>query len=164
MFKSASIFRHFAIAILGFSLLSAFSVQAQDIKPAKDKATKKYGYQAKDKSWVIAPAFDNAKKFDDGVAEVEVNGFRGLINLDGSFLIAPEYDDITKFDKHGFCELKRKVNDVKLHGVANRNGQIVIPVEARSVDVDRSGDLIYAKYDVEVIKEAKTPLSDGIAD
>ena len=150
MYRKVRILRHFAIAILGFSLLSAVSAQAQDIKPAKDKATKKYGYQAKDKSWVIAPSFDNAKKFDDGVAEVEVNGFRGLINIDGSFLIAPEYDDITKFDKYGFCELKRKVNGVKLHGIANRSGQIVIPVEARSVDVDRSGDLIYAKYDVEV--------------
>ena len=144
------ILRHFAIVFLGFSMLSAFSAQAQDIKPAKDKATKKYGYQAKDKSWVIAPTFDVAKKFDDGVAEVEVNGSRGLINIDGSFLIAPEYDDITKFDKNGFCELKRKVNGVKLHGVANRSGRIVIPVEARSVDVDRSGDFIFAKYDVEV--------------
>ena len=150
MFNSLRTFRHFAIAILGFSLLAAASVQAQDIKPAKDKATKKYGYQAKNKSWVIAPAFDNAKKFDDGVAEVEVNGFRGLINIDGSFLIAPEYDDITKFDKNGFCELKRKINGTKLHGVANRSGRIVIPVEARSVDVDRSGDFIFAKYDTEV--------------
>lgn len=150
MYRQVRIISLLTTAILSFSLISAVSAQAQDIKPVKDKATKKYGFQAKNKTWVIAPAFDDAKKFDDGVAEVEVNGYRGLINIDGSFLIAPEFDDITKFDKNGFCELKRKVNGVKLHGVANRNGQIVIPVEARSVDVDRSGDLIYAKYDVEV--------------
>ena len=142
--------RHFAVLFCCISLLSAVSARAQDIKPVKDKATKKYGYQTKDKNWVIAPSFDNAKKFDEGVAEVEVNGFRGLIDIDGKFVIAPEYDDITKFDKHGFCELKRKVNGTKLHGIANRGGQIVIPVEARSVDVDRSGDFIYAKYDTEV--------------
>lgn len=150
MYRSVSVFRHFAVLFCCFSLFSVFSTQAQDLKPVKDKETKKYGYQAKDKTWVIAPAFDNAKRFDEGFAEVELNGYRGVIDINGAFVIAPEYDDVTKFDKNGFCELKRKVNGVKLHGVAHRSGRIIIPVTARSVDVDRSGDLIYAKYDVEV--------------
>ena len=132
------------------TIVFSFSAQAQDLKPARDKGTKKYGYQAKNKTWVIAPAFDAAKKFDDGLAEVEVNGFRGIIDVEGTFVIAPEYDDITKFDRNGYCELKRKVNGVKLQGVADRSGRIIIPVEARSVSVDRSGNYIYAKYDVDV--------------
>lgn len=150
MHRLSRTLRHFATLFLGITMLAAFSAQAQDPKPVKDKGTKKYGYQAKDKSWVIAPAFDNAKKFDEGFAEVEINGLRGVINIDGAFVIAPEYDDVTKFDKNGFCELKRKVNGVKYQGVANRSGRIVIPVTARSVSVDRSGNYIYAKYDVEV--------------
>lgn len=132
------------------TMLFSFSAQAQDLKPVKDKGSKKYGYQAKNKTWVIAPTFDSAKKFDDGYAEVELNGYRGIIDVNGAFVIAPEYDDITKFDKNGYCELKRKVNGVKLQGVADVTGRIIIPVEARSVSVDRSGNYIYAKYDVEV--------------
>ena len=140
--------RYFTLLFCCFSVL--FSAGAQDLKPVKDRETKKYGYQAKDKSWVIAPAFDEAKRFDEGLAEVEVNGGRGIINLNGEFVIAPEYDDISKFDKNGYCELKRKVGSARLQGVADRNGRIIIPVEARAVSVDRNGRYIYAKYDTEI--------------
>ena len=136
-----------SLALVSLSVLSA---TAQEPRPVKDRETKKFGYQAKDKSWVIAPAFDNAKRFDEGVAEVEIGGCRGIINTAGEFVIAPEYDDITKFDKNGFCELKRKVNGTKLHGVADRNGRIIIPAEARGVEVNREGKFIFAKYDVQI--------------
>ena len=126
----------------------ASGAYAQNLKPVKDKTTKKYGYQVKgNKTWVIAPSFDNAKKFTDGYAEVEIGGYTGLIDQDGAFLFAPEYDKIGKFDKFGYCELMRKTDGVKLHGVADRSGRIIIPLECRSVSVDSYGRFIYAKYD-----------------
>ena len=123
---------------------------AQDLKPAKDKATKKYGYQAKDKTWVITPRFDDAKRFVDGLAEVEIDGHWGLVDPAGNMVLPPLYDKISKFDKHGYCELMRKENGTKLHGIADRGGRIIIPVECRNVDVDRSGLFMYAKYDMSV--------------
>ena len=150
MFGSTRCLRQFAIVFCCFSLIYSFSAQAQDLKPVKDKATKKYGYQAKKKAWVIAPAFDDAKKFRDGFAEVEMNGRIGLINVDGAFVIPPEYDNIGKFDKNGYCELTQKRNGVKFRGVADMSGRIIIPVSAISVDVDRSGEFIYAKYNTDV--------------
>lgn len=124
---------------------------AQDLKPTKDKSTKKYGYQLKgSKAWVIAPSFDDAKKFVDGTAEVEIGGLWGLIDVNGNMIFPAAYDKIGKFDKNGYCELMRKQNGVKLYGVADRYGRIIIPVEARSVDVDRGGEFIFAKYDTDV--------------
>ena len=65
---------------LALALLCCLALSAQDLKPAKDKATKKYGYQSKAKVWVIPPRFDGAKRFSNGAAEVELNGLRGLID------------------------------------------------------------------------------------
>ena len=125
---------------------------AQDLKPYKDKVTKKYGYKAdrKDKSWAIAPAFDSAKKFTDGTAEVRVSGKIGLIDAEGAYIFPPEYDEIGRFDRNGLCELAVKIATfTKLHGVADRSGQIIIPVQARDVHIDRDG-IIGAKYEVAV--------------
>ena len=134
------------LCALAFSM--SLTAAAQDLKPAKDKATKKYGYQAKgSKNWVIPPSYDDAKKFVDGYAEVEIGGFTGLIDVNGNMVFPAIYDNISKFDKFGYCELMRKVDGVKLRGIADRSGRIIIPVQCRNVDVDRSGYYIYAKYD-----------------
>jgi hypothetical protein len=148
---------------LGLTLLMSLAVAAQDIKPAKDKSTKKYGYQAKNKTWVIAPRFDDAKKFVDGLAEVELGGYWGLIDPAGNMVLPALYNDIGKFDKHGYCELMRKENGVKLRGIADRSGHIIIPVECRNVDVDRSGEFIYAKYDT-ALQEFGTEAVWGVYD
>ncbi len=151
MNKNTKSFQQFLLLLCSFVLAFSLSASAQDLKPAKDKATKKYGYQGKgNKAWVIPPSFDDAKKFVDGTAEVELDGHWGLIDLNGNMIFPAIYDNIGKFDKHGYCELMRKVNGTKLRGIADRNGRIIIPVEARGVDVDRSGEFMYAKYDTEV--------------
>ena len=135
---------------LALALLCCLALSAQDLKPAKDKATKKYGYQSKAKVWVIPPRFDGAKRFSNGAAEVELNGLRGLIDASGEWIVPAEYDDVGKIDKNGYCTLVRKVGGVKLYGIADRSGRIVIPVESRGVSVDRDGRFLYAKYDVDV--------------
>ena len=95
-----------------FSIIAialCIAANAQDLKPAKDKQTKKYGYKNKQKEWVIDPAFDDAKKFDDdGCALVKLDGKYGLIDLEGKWVLPAEYDDIGKYNKNGLCELKIK--------------------------------------------------------
>lgn len=118
---------------------------AQDLKPVRDKQTRKYGYQAKDKRWVIEPRFDGATRFNDGYAEVTIDGRKGLIDTEGTMILPAEYDDIKKFDKNGLCEIIRKEGKTKLHGAADRSGRIVIPVECHSLNIPKNGGLITAQ-------------------
>ena len=123
----------------------AMSAAAQDLKPVKDKQTKKYGYQTKDKRWVVEPVFDNAKRFVDGYAEVTLDGRVGLIDANCDWVFPAEYDDIGSFHKNGLCELMRKEGRTKLRGVGDRSGRIVIPVDCRSVNIPRKEGLITAQ-------------------
>ena len=131
----------FTLAAMAICIVAS----AQDLKPAKDKQTKKYGYKNKKKEWVIAPSFDDAKKFDDdGCALVKMDGRYGLIDLEGQWVLPAEYEDIGKFDKNGLCELKIKEGKTKYYGVANRAGQVVLPVVYRDVELPKTGGCILA--------------------
>jgi len=145
-------FQQLLILFSGIVLSLSMNASAQDLKPVKDKATKKYGYQLKGhkKSWAIQPQYDGAKRFVDGFAEVEVNGYTGLINEYGEMIYPPLYSNISKFDNFGLCELTRKTYEGKFRGIGDSAGNIIIPVEAEDVSVDRYGAFIYAKYNSNV--------------
>ena len=81
------------------ALLVCAGLQAQDLKPVKDKATKLFGYQDKSKNWVIAPAFNAAKRFSNGYAIVEQEKQKGVIDESGSWVLPPEFKAIN-FDKN----------------------------------------------------------------
>ena len=123
----------------------AMSAAAQDLKPVKDKQTQKYGYQAKDKSWVINPVFDNAKRFVDGYAEVTVGEHIGLIDANGDWVFPAEFDDISRFYKNGLCELMRKEGRTKLRGAGDQTGRIIVPVDCQAINIPRKEGLITAK-------------------
>lgn len=127
------------------------SAAAQDLKPVKDKATKKYGYQSKSsKSWVIDPVYDNAKRFIDGFAVVEIEGREGLIDTQGDLILNTEYDNIGKFDKNGLCELMIKDGRTKWYGVADQTGRILLPVDSRDVNISKKGLYILANRAVDI--------------
>ncbi len=73
------------------AMLLAVAAQGQDLKPVRDKATKLYGYQDKEKNWVIEPGYDNAKRFKDGLAEVIVKvdkkNYHGIIDEQGRTVV-----------------------------------------------------------------------------
>jgi hypothetical protein len=148
-----SMAKHFlsriAVAVCGLALVFSFNAAAQNLKPAKDKATKKYGYKD-GKNWVIAPSFDDAKKFKDGFAEVEIGGHVGVINESGELVLPAIYDNVSKFDRNGYCEVMQKSGSTKLYGIVDNTGRTVIPVEAKGVEADRGGKYMYAKYAVSV--------------
>lgn len=127
----------------------SIAAMGQTLKPAKDKQTKKYGYQDKQKNWVIPPTFDDANKFDDGgLAEVKLDGHYGLIDTEGNWVLEPLYDDIGKFDKYGFSELKIKEGKVKLYGLADRSGNLIMPVEYRSISIHGKTGCIMASQEL----------------
>ena len=143
-----------AAALLAFTLAAS----AQDLKPVKDKASKKYGYQDKQKNWVIPPTYDDAKRFDDGFAIVKMSGREGLINTEGQWILQPLYDDIGKFDRNGLCELKIKEGGIKLHGIADWSGNLVLPVEHIAVDIPRNANCILASRYVDTPGLTGAPL------
>lgn len=130
--------------------LMAVSVSAQDLKPVKDKATKKFGYQSKNKTWVIDPVYDNAKRFIDGFAVVEIEGRQGLIDTHGDLILNTEYDNIGKFDKYGLCELMIKEGRTKWYGVADQSGSILLPVDSRDVIISKKGLYILSNRAVNI--------------
>lgn len=142
-----------AKTLLSLALLAlcmAASAQTTKLIPVKDRESRKYGYQDKQKNWVIPPSFDDANRFDnDGLALVKVDGFRGLINESGEFVLPALYDDIGKFDKNGLCELTIKQGRQKLYGVANQSGTVVLPVAFRSVTLPKKGGYIAASHDTD---------------
>ena len=143
--------KHLNLLFCACAMLLSLAASAQGMKPVKDKATKKYGYQTKGKVWIIEPQFDAAAKFDkNGMAEVKLNGRTGIIDGQGNFIIPAEYDNISKFDKYGYCELMQKEGSVKYRGIADITGRIVLPLEFRDVAVSRDGRLFFGEKDAPV--------------
>ena len=135
--------RHTILCALAACVTLAAS--AQDLKPVKDKQTQKYGYQNKAKAWVIEPAFDGAKRFVDGYAEVTMGDYIGLIDANGDWVFPAEFNDISKFYKNGLCELMRKEGRTKLRGAGDQTGRIIIPVDCQAINIPRKEGLITAK-------------------
>jgi len=58
---------------------------------------RKYGYINQEGAVIIAPVFDYAFEFSEGLAEVEVDGLWGYIDMNGEFVIEPQYYSCTRF-------------------------------------------------------------------
>ena len=91
--------KHIETILCALALMLSLTASAQGIKPVKDKATKKYGYQTKGKEWVIEPQFDAAGKFDKhGYAEVKIKEgrikYHGIIDAGGRFILQPVFRDV----------------------------------------------------------------------
>ena len=123
----------------------------ENYKSVKDKATKLYGYQDSSKKWVIAPAFDKAKNFQQGVAIVTIGGLQGVIDPTGAWLVQPELYDIDAFDRDGLSKVMIKENRSKIYGVINLAGDFVVPVDCADVKIENKRGLIQANkfFDVE---------------
>ena len=131
-------------------LLVSAGAWAQDLKPVKDKSSKLFGYQDKSKNWVIPPAYSAAKRFSGGFAIVEQEGLKGVIDQSGNWILKPEWDNVEKFGKSGLCEVTRKEGKTKYRGVANSAGELVIPAECLSVNINQSEGIITAQTEVEI--------------
>ena len=97
------------------ALLVATAAQGQDLKPVRDKATKLYGYQDKNRNWVIEPAYEGAKRFKDGLAEVTVKPgktrFHGIIDESGRTVIPAECLSVSISQREGLIYAERVPED-----------------------------------------------------
>lgn len=114
---------------MALCLLMISSAFAQNLKPKKDKDSKKYGYINKAEEWVIKPTYDDADKFIDGLAKVKVRKLFGLINEEGQISLEPLFDDIDKF-KNGFAFIKKN----KKCGFINEKCEIIVSPTYDDID------------------------------
>ena len=80
-----------------------------------------WGYVGPDGEAVIAPRFDGASRFSEGLARVVEGGRVGFIDAAGAFAIAPRFDDAGDFSG-GLA----RVRDGRRWGYADRTGAVVI--------------------------------------
>lgn len=99
-------------------LIFSLPLSSQDLKPKKDKETKKYGFVNKSDEWVVKPIYEDADKFKEGFAKIYQNKKEGLITETGTVLVEPQFDDIGKF-KDGIAFIK---NNKKI-GFIDKNGK-----------------------------------------
>jgi TonB family protein len=84
----------------------------------------KYGYIDKHGQWKIKPRFNDAYKFREGVAEVEIDGKTGFIDTNGQFVVNPEFARVGHFSE-GLAPVKKTL--LGKWGYIDKKGNWVIP-------------------------------------
>lgn len=86
-----------------------------------------YAYNHDRKKMAINYMFDEANQFESasGLAIVEVDGFRGAIDIDGKFVIEPIYTSVS-YQPYSNTYVVQK--DEK-YGAMNTNGDLIIPIK-----------------------------------
>ena len=87
-----------------------------------------WGFKDSTGNWVIAPEFNFASQFSEGLAGVCMNGKWGYINPEGEVAIPCRFDDATYFSE----KLAGACKDGKW-GFINRSGAMVIPFQYEEI-------------------------------
>lgn len=109
------------LLLVSISILLAFSTNAQNLSPKKDKETKKHGFVNASDEWVVKPIYDKTEKFRDGYAKIKLDKKEGLIDESGKVIVEPLFDDIDKFEG----DIAIVKNDRK-YGFINRQGKLLL--------------------------------------
>jgi hypothetical protein len=113
----------------------------------------KWGYVDTNGQFVIAPQFDEATSFSEGLAVVQQNKKFGYIGSDGHFAIQPKYYAAGPF-KEGFAWVMTK-KAFNLFGT----GEAGMPLFARFTYIDRTGKEIRQPFYAEHVSN----FSEGLA-
>jgi hypothetical protein len=81
--------------IVALMALWATCLQAQELIPYRKGD--KWGFCTPDKKIVISPKYDDVRKFNEGLALVELNGKWGFIDKTGKEIVPPKYDNAANF-------------------------------------------------------------------
>lgn len=105
----------------------------------------KWGYTDMKGTVFIAPEYDFAGVFEQGVARVKLEGKWGLINKNGEVIVHPEYDDMTPFNSVTEPLIAKVWNEGK-QGLINIDGVELIPAIYDKIDnYVRDGFLLIQK-------------------
>ena len=102
--------------------------------PFRDGAL--WGFKDNEGRIVIAPTFDSAGSFSEGLARVKVKGKWGFINVEGRMVIEPLFEQARLFQQ-GYAKVKQ--GDV--WGYTDASGLFVEHLDAGAF-VDKTGEFI----------------------
>lgn len=68
------------------SQLLTLNIEETDLLSVFDYESQLYGYIDRNGKWVISPSFEKASNFSEGLAVVDKDGRRGIINYEGKFI------------------------------------------------------------------------------
>ncbi|MEI7830827.1 MAG: WG repeat-containing protein [Prolixibacteraceae bacterium] len=98
-------------------ILAGTAVQAQ-LKPFYSGSNDKYGFKDNQGKEIVAPSYDLAYSFTEGMATVRLDGKYGYLDESGKEVVSPKYDFTWHFiggfaavklgDKFGFIDKKGK--------------------------------------------------------
>jgi hypothetical protein len=143
--------RFFALLLFIPALGAQVSSAAADLMPRQGDT--KWGYVDTNGKFVIAPQFDNARYFSEGLAAVEQNNKFGYIDTDGHLVIRAKYREVGPF-REGFAWVMTK-KPFNLFGT----GEYGMPLLARFTYIDRTGKEIRQPFYAEHVRN----FSEGLA-
>lgn len=93
----------------------------------EDAAIYGYAYNYDRKRMAINYRYEEANQFESasGLAIVQVNGYRGAINIDGNYVIEPIYESVSY---QPYSNTYVVLLDGK-YGAINTNGDIILPIK-----------------------------------
>ena len=104
------------------ALLPAIAADAPQLFPVE--VDEQWGYIDRSGTLVIAPQYQQADDFHEGLAAVQVDGLYGFINTDGDVVIDPQFASVNHFSD-GLVAVQPEGEERM--GFANRQGEVVIP-------------------------------------
>lgn len=133
----------------------------------RDVEESKYGYKNLKGEVAIAPQFDDAKKFTEGLAAVKFGEKYGFIDKTGEFVIQPKYDSADSFadgaawvylnGQQGFIDKSEKFMEVNLNLIGPpgnfSDGMAIVNLGTSYFSkkfgfINKSGEMVIeAKYD-----------------
>lgn len=118
----------------------------------------KYGYVNQAGKLAIAPQFDSAREFVDGVGIVKVNQKWGAIDLQGKTIVPIQYEQVGVFSE-GLAPVR--VNGK--WGFVNSNGEMTIPAKYDEVgrDYAATNEKVFSEGLASVKQNGKLEFIDG---
>ncbi len=92
-----------------------------------------WGFVDLDGIWIIPPRFENARPFTSGLAAVSREGKTGFIDRRGIVRIPFDYED-AGWVFQGRVPVAQRVQDKLLWGLADEQGQVVMPLEFDAIE------------------------------
>ncbi|MHC4561778.1 MAG: WG repeat-containing protein [Planctomycetota bacterium] len=81
------------------ALFSPIGQHTNGLAPARRAGESQWGYVDREGEFVIAPHFDGARSFAEGLAAVKIDDKWGYIDIKGDVVIAPAFDEALPFSQ-----------------------------------------------------------------
>lgn len=107
-----------------------------------------FGFIDRNGKLVVAPKYEEARSFSEGLAAVKNKGLWGFINKEGKEVVPPQIGYVDDFKNgyavvhHGKIEPEKPFNRFdksNLSGLINKEGMMVVPIAHQYVFIDEKG-------------------------